>query len=191
MGETRAFAKARLFYEGLAERLVASGHTLDVFACSLDQVGLAEMRPAVSGTGPWSIPVVNIGFRLYISSANLTHTLQLMETAPTPQPPHFPVSQALDQPAITAHRYSWAHEKPSAISELVVRRFRWHYGVGGDLQPRYLPQIPGAHVCQRARRPPSDGLQRLCRGAGQNSHSSVNVIGRRALPYVSTYTERD
>lgn len=55
-GETRAFKKARLFYEGLTDRLVASGHTLDVFACSLDQVGLAEMRPAISGTGTPSLP---------------------------------------------------------------------------------------------------------------------------------------
>ena len=50
-GETRAFKQARAFYEGLADRLVASGHALDVFACSLDQVGLDEMRPAVAGTG--------------------------------------------------------------------------------------------------------------------------------------------
>jgi len=50
-GETRAFKQARAFYEGLADRLVASGHALDVFACSLDQVGLDEMRPAVASTG--------------------------------------------------------------------------------------------------------------------------------------------
>ncbi len=50
-GETRAFKQARGFYEGLADRLVASGHALDVFACSLDQVGLDEMRPAVASTG--------------------------------------------------------------------------------------------------------------------------------------------
>ena len=50
-GETRAFKQARAFYEGLADRLVTSGHALDVFACSLDQVGLDEMRPAVAGTG--------------------------------------------------------------------------------------------------------------------------------------------
>ena len=49
--ETRAFKQARAFYEGLADRLVASGHALDVFACSLDQVGLDEMRPAVASTG--------------------------------------------------------------------------------------------------------------------------------------------
>ena len=43
--------KARKFYEGIAKQLVAQGHTLDVFACSLDQVGLAEMKVPVEATG--------------------------------------------------------------------------------------------------------------------------------------------
>lgn len=37
--------------QGLATQLVNQGHTLDVFACALDQVGLAEMRPAIERTG--------------------------------------------------------------------------------------------------------------------------------------------
>ena len=32
-------------------RLATHAHTLDVFACSLDQVGLAEMKTAVDQTG--------------------------------------------------------------------------------------------------------------------------------------------
>lgn len=43
--------KARKFYEGAARQLVAQGHALDVFACSLDQVGLAEMKMPVEATG--------------------------------------------------------------------------------------------------------------------------------------------
>jgi len=50
-GEARLFHKAAKFYEGLGERLAATGHTLDVFAAALDQVGLAELRAAVSDSG--------------------------------------------------------------------------------------------------------------------------------------------
>lgn len=50
-GDARLFAKARKHYEALGDRLTAAGAALDVFACSLDQVGLAEMRPAVSDSG--------------------------------------------------------------------------------------------------------------------------------------------
>ena len=45
------YKKAFRVYESLAAQLVAQGHCLDVFACALDQVGLAEMRPAVERTG--------------------------------------------------------------------------------------------------------------------------------------------
>ncbi|DBA68065.1 TPA: hypothetical protein ACH3X2_014085 [Trebouxia sp. C0005] len=45
------YKKARKFYDGLAAQLVQQGHALDVFACSLDQVGLAEMQTAVEQTG--------------------------------------------------------------------------------------------------------------------------------------------
>lgn len=45
------YDKACKYYGGLADRLVASGHVFDLFACSLDQVGLAEMKvlPEKSG----------------------------------------------------------------------------------------------------------------------------------------------
>jgi protein transport protein SEC23 len=39
--------KALRHYEQLAQALQGAGHGLDVFACALDQVGLAELRPAV------------------------------------------------------------------------------------------------------------------------------------------------
>ncbi|KAK9814088.1 hypothetical protein WJX72_000474 [[Myrmecia] bisecta] len=45
------FKKAVRFYDSLAVQLVGQGHSLDVFACSLDQVGLAEMKRAVEHTG--------------------------------------------------------------------------------------------------------------------------------------------
>jgi protein transport protein SEC23 len=45
------FAKAAKFYAGVGAAMVQAGHALDVFACSLDQVGLAEMKPAIERTG--------------------------------------------------------------------------------------------------------------------------------------------
>lgn len=50
-GEAQLFAKATKFYEGIGTVLAAAGHTLDVFAAALDQVGLAELRTAVSDSG--------------------------------------------------------------------------------------------------------------------------------------------
>eukprot|EP00899_Mesostigma_viride_P022815 jgi/Mesvir1/3718/Mv14997-RA.3 len=45
------FRKAQKFYEGVAKQLIASGHVLDLFACSLDQTGLAEMVVMPETTG--------------------------------------------------------------------------------------------------------------------------------------------
>jgi hypothetical protein len=43
--------KAAKFYESVATQLCVNGHSLDVFACSLDQVGLAEMKVCAEKTG--------------------------------------------------------------------------------------------------------------------------------------------
>eukprot|EP00884_Botryococcus_braunii_P021827 jgi/Botrbrau1/8328/Bobra.0081s0017.1 len=45
------YKKAKKFYEQLGSQLVHQGHSLDLFACSLDQVGLAEMKQAVEQSG--------------------------------------------------------------------------------------------------------------------------------------------
>jgi protein transport protein SEC23 len=45
------YHKAVKFYEGLAKQLVNQGHILDLFACALDQVGVAEIKVAVERTG--------------------------------------------------------------------------------------------------------------------------------------------
>ena len=45
------YKEACKFYNALGIRLATSSHSLDVFACSLDQVGLAEMKIAVDQTG--------------------------------------------------------------------------------------------------------------------------------------------
>ena len=50
-GDVKQFRKACQWYETLGQRMAGSGHCLDVFACSLDQVGIAEMHDAISVTG--------------------------------------------------------------------------------------------------------------------------------------------
>lgn len=39
------------YYQTLAERAVAMSHTVDIFACSLDQIGVLEMKACVQNTG--------------------------------------------------------------------------------------------------------------------------------------------
>ena len=50
-GSAKHFKAACKYYNSLGIRLATHAHTLDVFACSLDQVGLAEMKTAVDQTG--------------------------------------------------------------------------------------------------------------------------------------------
>ena len=50
-GSAKLFKAANKYYNSLGIRLATHAHTLDVFACSLDQVGLAEMKTAVDQTG--------------------------------------------------------------------------------------------------------------------------------------------
>ena len=38
------YKKACTFYDAMATRAVNNGHVIDIFACSLDQVGVAEMK---------------------------------------------------------------------------------------------------------------------------------------------------
>eukprot|EP01113_Clastostelium_recurvatum_P016077 TRINITY_DN1911_c0_g1_i1.p1 TRINITY_DN1911_c0_g1~~TRINITY_DN1911_c0_g1_i1.p1 ORF type:complete len:769 (+),score=200.66 TRINITY_DN1911_c0_g1_i1:123-2429(+) len=47
--------KAAKHYEALAKRSVGSGHVIDMYACSLDQVGMLEMRDLVKKTGGYSV----------------------------------------------------------------------------------------------------------------------------------------
>ncbi|KAK9837195.1 hypothetical protein WJX84_004838 [Apatococcus fuscideae] len=55
------FKKALRFYDGLAADLVKQSHSLDVFACALDQVGLAEMKRAVERSGGNVVQVDSFG----------------------------------------------------------------------------------------------------------------------------------
>jgi protein transport protein SEC23 len=52
---TKYVKKASKHYAAIAKRAVAAGHSIDVFACALDQVGLMEMRPVLEKTGGYVV----------------------------------------------------------------------------------------------------------------------------------------
>ncbi|KAK3267011.1 hypothetical protein CYMTET_24406, partial [Cymbomonas tetramitiformis] len=49
------YKKAKKFYEAMSTELVKNGHVVDIFACALDQVGLAEMKIICERTGGVSV----------------------------------------------------------------------------------------------------------------------------------------
>ena len=49
--EPAIFKTACAFYRGLADRVAGSGHSVDFFGCSGDQIGLLELRPCITRSG--------------------------------------------------------------------------------------------------------------------------------------------
>ncbi|KAL5549624.1 hypothetical protein UlMin_004855 [Ulmus minor] len=62
------FHKAVKFYEGISKQLVHQGHVLDLFACALDQVGIAELKVAVEKTGGLVILAESFGHSVFKDS---------------------------------------------------------------------------------------------------------------------------
>ncbi|KAG7026073.1 SEC23 [Cucurbita argyrosperma subsp. argyrosperma] len=62
------FHKAVKFYEGLSKQLVHQGHVLDLFACALDQVGIAEIKVAVEKTGGLVVLAESFGHSVFKDS---------------------------------------------------------------------------------------------------------------------------
>ncbi|KAL6125691.1 hypothetical protein ACLB2K_073745 [Fragaria x ananassa] len=62
------FHKAVKFYEGLSKQLIHQGHLLDLFACALDQVGVAELKIAVERTGGLVVLAESFGHSVFKDS---------------------------------------------------------------------------------------------------------------------------
>lgn len=60
--------KAVKFYETLSKQLVNQGHVLDLFACALDQVGVAEIKVAVERTGGLVVLAESFGHSVFKDS---------------------------------------------------------------------------------------------------------------------------
>ena len=50
-GNIKYLSDAKKFYTSLAARTAKNGHAVDIFGCSLDQLGLLEMSPLIRATG--------------------------------------------------------------------------------------------------------------------------------------------
>ncbi|GAB2290271.1 Protein transport protein S23 C, partial [Dionaea muscipula] len=62
------YHKAAKFYEGISKQLVHQGHVLDLFACALDQVGVAELKVAVERTGGLVVLAESFGHSVFKDS---------------------------------------------------------------------------------------------------------------------------
>nr|GMD62520.1 protein transport protein SEC23 [Ipomoea batatas]GMD71748.1 protein transport protein SEC23 [Ipomoea batatas] len=62
------YHKAVKFYEVLSKQLVHQGHVLDVFACALDQVGLAELKVTIEKTGGIVVLAESFGHKVFKDS---------------------------------------------------------------------------------------------------------------------------
>ncbi|KAK7287290.1 hypothetical protein RIF29_00503 [Crotalaria pallida] len=62
------FHKCVKFYDGLSKQLVHQGHVLDLFACALDQVGIAELKTAVESTGGLVVLAESFGHQVFKDS---------------------------------------------------------------------------------------------------------------------------
>ncbi|KAA8515763.1 hypothetical protein F0562_018626 [Nyssa sinensis] len=62
------YHKAVKFYEELSKQLVHQGHVLDLFACALDQVGVAELKVAVERTGGLVVLAESFGHSVFKDS---------------------------------------------------------------------------------------------------------------------------
>ncbi|KAK3123658.1 hypothetical protein QOZ80_8AG0634260 [Eleusine coracana subsp. coracana] len=67
-GSAPFYGKAVKFYEELSKQLVHQGHVLDLFACALDQVGVAEMKVAVERTGGIIVLAESFGHSVFKDS---------------------------------------------------------------------------------------------------------------------------
>lgn len=67
-GSAPLYTKAVKFYEEISKQLVHQGHVLDLFACALDQVGVAEMKVAVERTGGIVVLAESFGHSVFKES---------------------------------------------------------------------------------------------------------------------------
>ena len=54
-GNAPFYKKAVKYYDAIAAKAVSNGHAIDIFACCLDQTGLAEMKTCVEKTGGYLV----------------------------------------------------------------------------------------------------------------------------------------
>jgi len=88
-GNAPYYKKAVQFYDSIASRAAVNGHVIDLFACSLDQVGLAEMKVCVEKTGGYLVLDDSFTRGVFIGSFKrvFAHEPQANQMAGQQQPP--------------------------------------------------------------------------------------------------------
>lgn len=67
----RFVKSATKFYTGLAHRAATQGHAIDIFACSLDQLGLYEMKVCCDKTGGYIVLSDSFSMSVFIDSLKM------------------------------------------------------------------------------------------------------------------------
>lgn len=75
------FRKACKYYETLSQQLVSQNHTLDIFACALDQCGLAEMKVCVERTSGHMVLAESFNHEVFKKSFQRIFTFTDSETS--------------------------------------------------------------------------------------------------------------
>lgn len=76
------FRKSEKYYDSLADRLCQAGATVDLFAFSLDQFGIAEMRPMIEKTG--GVVINQEEFTVDVFSKSIAKYVELHTRASAP-----------------------------------------------------------------------------------------------------------
>eukprot|EP00924_Labyrinthula_sp_SR-Ha-C_P004140 maker-scaffold_3-augustus-gene-15.20-mRNA-1 protein AED:0.01 eAED:0.01 QI:138/1/1/1/0/0.5/2/163/821 len=67
-GKVPFMKAAKAFYKGLGDRMVTNCHTIDLFASSLDQIGVVEMREMIDSTGGLTVLADSFGQSVFKES---------------------------------------------------------------------------------------------------------------------------
>mmetsp|Transcript_35830 Transcript_35830/g.109920 ORF Transcript_35830/g.109920 Transcript_35830/m.109920 type:complete len:540 (-) Transcript_35830:43-1662(-) len=98
---------ASAFYAKLAERASANAHVVDCFACSLDQVGLYEMRSCVDRTG--GVAILGDSFTQSVFKESLRRVFRRhADDAPGPNAGHLVMGFAATLECITSREFKVA-----------------------------------------------------------------------------------
>jgi protein transport protein SEC23 len=92
------------FYRGIAQRAAANGHSIDVFACALDQVGLLEMKPCITSTGGLCVLADSFGQSVFKESFRRVFR-RFEDTAPAPDAGHLQMGFAATLECLTSRDY--------------------------------------------------------------------------------------
>lgn len=150
--------KAIKHYSALATRAAANGHTIDIYSCALDQVGLHEMKPCVNNTGGHMIMGDSFDSSLFKTSFQRVFTKDEKKN----------LKMAFN--AIIEVKTSRELKVSGAIGALVGQGVRNQYvsdteiGLGGTAQWKFCSLNPGTtaafyfDVVQTSAAPPNPSL---------------------------------